>query len=107
MTVGHQLNQVSVVNHEADDQTEKGVIDTLARLPEKALLDESRLAAALQVTSRTVRRMVSRLELPPPVQLGGRSVWMVGRVLDHIESALEDAKQEAAKELQRIRRLSP
>lgn len=91
----------------AKKTAEKGVIDTLARLPEKTLVDESSLAAALKVTSRTVRRMVSRLELPPPVQLGGRSVWMVGRVLEHIESALEDAKQEAVKELQRIQRLSP
>ena len=86
---------------------EKGLIDSLARLPEKAILDESRLAAALQVTSRTIRRMVDRLELPPPVQLGGRSIWMVGRVLAHIESALETAEREAAKEHRRIGRLSP
>ena len=76
---------------------EKGVVDTLARLPEKTLVDESSLAAALKVTSRTVRRMVTRFELPPPVQLGGRSVWMVGKVLQHIESALERAEREALK----------
>ena len=83
------------------------VIDSLARLPEMAILDESRLAETLQVTTRTVRRMVARFELPPPVSLAGRSVWMAGRVLRFIENAIERAEQEAAKQSQRIRRFSP
>jgi predicted DNA-binding transcriptional regulator AlpA len=100
-------NLVFAAHHDANDRVEKGIIDAWALLPGKTLLDESRLAAALQVTSRTARRMVASLELPPPVQLGGRSVWMIGKVLEHIEAALEDAKQEAVKELERIQRLSP
>ena len=48
--------------------TKNGIIDSLALMPEKTLLDESCLAA-LHVSPRTIRRMVARLELPPPVQL--------------------------------------
>ena len=83
------------------------LIEVLALLPEKAMLDESKLAESLRVTTRTVRRMVSRFELPPPIPLGGRSVWMAGRILQHFEDAMERAGQRAVKEQQRIARLSP
>lgn len=59
-----------------------GVYDALARLPEQALLDESALARAFGVNGRTIRRMVSRQELPPPLRRAGRALWFAGRVLD-------------------------
>ena len=82
------------------------LVDSLANLPSKTLLDEAMLAHALRVTPRTIRRMVSRFELPPPVSLGGRSVWFVGRVLSHIESAMDRASREAQRQARRIRDLS-
>ena len=82
------------------------LIDTLARLPDKAILDEARLAGALHVSRRTVRRMVSRFELPPPVSLAGRSVWLAGRVLRHIEIAVERAEREAERQARKIRLLT-
>ena len=81
--------------------------DALARLPAAAILDESRLAGALCVTPRTVRRMVTRHELPPPVRLAGRSCWLAGRVLAHIDAACERAAREATREADRIARYSP
>src|SRR5437867_2764623 len=46
-----------------------GVIITgLADLPAKTLLDEAALAVMLGRSKRSIRRMVSRLELPPPVR---------------------------------------
>jgi predicted DNA-binding transcriptional regulator AlpA len=83
------------------------VIDELATLPERAMLDEARLAALLCVTPRTIRRMVSRFELPPPVPLAGRSVWFAGRILDHIEKAAEKAEREAQRQARRFAELSP
>ena len=83
------------------------LIDSLARLPEKTILNESMLAETLQVSTRTVRRMVSRFELPPPVQLGNHSVWTVGRILSFIDNALRQPEEESCRESERIRRLSP
>lgn len=83
------------------------LIDALALLPEKAILDEARLASILQVTPRTIRRMVSRFELPPPVRLAGRSVWFVRHVLAHIEAAADGAQEEVKRLAGRIRKITP
>ena len=73
----------------------------------KAILDEKRLAKLLHVTHRTVRRMVQRFELPPPTRLAGRSVWIAGRVLAHIEAAAERAERDARRHAQRNRQRVP
>lgn len=70
------------------------VIVGLAELPERAILDERALAAALGVSKRTVRRMVGRFELPPPISFSGRSVWQVGKVLGWFEARAERAARE-------------
>ena len=83
------------------------LIDQLTRLPEKAILDAARLAGILRVTARTVRRMVLRHELPAPIRLAGRSVWFAGKVLAHIEAAVERAEREAERQFRRTQQLSP
>lgn len=89
-----------------DEHRERGVlITTLAELPERALLDERALAKALGVTKRTVRRMVARFELPPPVAFAGRSTWQVGRVLAWFEARAERASRQAARNASRLERL--
>lgn len=72
-----------------------GVIDALARMPVQTLLDERALAAALKVTTRTIRRMVGRYELPPGVPLAGRTVWLSGKVLAFLEEKLDRAARDA------------
>ena len=81
--------------------------DALARLPEKTILDERQLAATISVSPRTIRRMVARFELPPPIRLGGHSVWFAGRVLAHLENAAERAAREAERQAARIERNLP
>src|SRR5882724_1978838 len=78
------------------------IIVGLARLPERALLDEQALASTLGVSKRTVRRMVGRYELPPPVQFAGRSMWQVLRIM----SWFEDRADRLAREAQRVARKS-
>jgi len=86
----------------------KGVlIDELAKLPEKSILDEGKLAAILRISPRTLRRMVSRAELPPPISLGGRSIWLSDRLLGYLNSAAERAERAVAEESRRISRYSP
>ena len=82
------------------------LIEALALLPAMAIIDETRLAAMLNVTPRTVRRMVSRFELPPPVSLGGRSVWVVGRVLSHIDAAAERQQRTAERQAKQFREIA-
>ena len=55
------------------------------------------LAAVLGVTTRTIRRMVGRCEIPPGTRLGGHTVWFAGRVLAYIDRRLEKAEVAAAR----------
>ena len=82
------------------------VLVRLAELPAQTILDEQALAGCLQITRRTVRRMVRRFELPPPVEFGGRSTWMAGRVLEHVARRAERAARAAEREEQRLSMLS-
>jgi len=73
------------------------IITDLASLPEAALLDEEALANMLQVTRRTVRRMVARFELPPPIRLANRSTWRAGTILSWIERRIAAEAEKAAR----------
>jgi hypothetical protein len=90
---------------QADEQP--GVLTSLADLPEKALLDETAMAQAFNVCAKTVRRMVMRHELPPPIRVSGRSMWFAGRVLNYLESLAEATEKEAEQHAAKIRRISP
>jgi predicted DNA-binding transcriptional regulator AlpA len=81
-------------------------ITALATLPEKTLLDECSLAAALKLSKRTVRRMVSRHELPPPFRFGGKSTWISGKVLDHIEARAEREARDAERAARKLEALA-
>ncbi len=81
------------------------IITRLAELPGKALLDEGALAEIFVVSKRTVRRMVERFELPPPVSLAGRSVWIADRVIAHLEHRAEREARKAEQESRRIEAL--
>jgi len=106
--VGDELARAEFHAIEDGDGDEGGlVLDSLARLPERALLDEQALAKALHVAPRTVRRMVARWQLPPPTRLGGRNVWFAGRVLAHIEAAAERAERGAERVARKYRENSP
>jgi len=81
------------------------VLSDLAELPQRTILDEHALAGVLGVTTRTIRRMVQRHELPPAVPLAGRAVWFVGKVLAHVEAAADLAAKDADREARRTRTL--
>lgn len=86
----------SLVPVDPDSMTgHDGIFAALALLPEKAILTEAAIAKAFGVTGRTIRRMVARHELPPPITISGRSVWFAGRVLSWIERAAERQEHDA------------
>jgi predicted DNA-binding transcriptional regulator AlpA len=69
----------------------------LAGLPSNALLGEKALAAVLDVSTRTLHRMVVRGQMPQGVKLGGRRVWMVGKIIEYLAAEAERLAMEARK----------
>jgi predicted DNA-binding transcriptional regulator AlpA len=81
-------------------------ITSLATLPGQTLLDEAALAGALGLSKRTVRRMVSRHELPPPFRFAGKSTWISSKVLAHVEAEAERKARDAARAARRLEELA-
>ena len=75
-------------------QTKGVILSGLAQMHPGTLLDETALAQALEVSKRTLRRMVGRCELPPGIPFAGRRRWIAGKVVAHIEQAVDDASRE-------------
>ena len=70
------------------------LIDGLSQLSPKDMLDEKRLAHVLHVSTRTIRRMVERDEIPPPMPTGNRSFWIVGNLTAYFEARAETLAKE-------------
>ncbi|HEY3319903.1 MAG TPA: hypothetical protein VGP72_05440 [Planctomycetota bacterium] len=88
-------------------QAKPGLVVTgLAEMSRHALIDERALALSFAVTPRTIRRMVARHELPPPVRMAGRATWLAGKVIEHIEARAERAARKAEQEAQRLAALT-
>jgi predicted DNA-binding transcriptional regulator AlpA len=81
------------------------VITKLTEFPEDTLLDEAALAQALGIHKRTIRRMVRRYELPPPVSFAGRATWQAVKVLKWFETRAERLAREAERDARRLGRL--
>jgi len=84
-------------HHPANSQRGNGhgrTITTLAELPPGTLLDEVALAHTFGVTTRTIRRMIDRRQLPPGVKLGVWKVWFSERVLAHLSARAEKAERQ-------------
>ena len=83
-----------------------GIIRRLAELPSQTILTEAAVAGAFGVNGRTIRRMVGRGELPPPIALGGRSAWIGGRILAHLDARAERAARDAERRAAALRRVA-
>ncbi len=82
------------------------VLTRLAEMNERTILDEAALADALGIVKRTVRRMVSRFELPPPMRIAGRSRWFAGKVLDWFEAEADRQTKKAEAKAAKLRKYS-
>ena len=83
-----------------------GVFTALAALPVDSLIDQRALADAFRVCERTLRRMVRAGQLPPPVALGARRVWIAGRVRDWLAGRAAEAERRAKRQLAKIEQFS-
>lgn len=87
----------TVTSEEALSQRSGLHLRGLAMLCEGTMLDEKALAECLGTSPRTLRRMVRRGEIPQGIKLGGRRLWVVGKVREYLaeqaDRLADDAKR--------------
>jgi len=81
-------------------------ISKLSEISEKTMLNQRAMAEIFCVSKRTIRRMVSRFEIPPPVHIGGQSMWVAGKVIEHIEAQAERLARDAKRRADKLKRVS-
>ena len=80
------------------------IIVALAELPRDTPIDKAALAGFADCCIKSVNRAIQRGELPPPVPWMGKPTWTAGAVLGHLNNRLEEAKQKAEQEAERLKR---
>lgn len=74
------------------------IVMSLAQYDDGDYITKLGLAEAFGCTDRTLQRMVERLEIPPPMLLAGRKVWIVGKLRAWILAAAVRREEEALRE---------
>ena len=77
----------------------------LGEMKPNTIIPEKALAEIFKCHPVTIKRAVSRGELPPPIRMFGKPCWTAKSLIEHVESRLEAAKREAEEEAARIARL--
>ena len=72
-----------------------GVVRELGDLPAEAIVSEEALAKIFKRHRVSVRRAVSRGELPPSIRLFGVPSWTVKALRDHLAKRLDAAVKES------------
>jgi predicted DNA-binding transcriptional regulator AlpA len=67
------------------------------------LITKRELGKCLGCSGRTIQRMVERFELPPPMGLAGRKVWLAGKIRAWLTAAAERREAEALQEARRLK----
>jgi predicted DNA-binding transcriptional regulator AlpA len=79
----------------------RGVVTSLADLPGDALVDAAALAAFFQKSVKTIFRRVRQGELPAPMLMGGKAMWIAGAIRAHLAqrqaAAIRAAEQQQEK----------
>jgi len=71
----------------AEPQSGAHGLNKLLERGRDAYVDQREVASLLSVTARTVRAMVTRGELRPPMRIGRIPCWRVGDILDDLTAA--------------------
>ena len=88
------------------DDSDTIVVSDFAELEKGTFVNTQFVADAFNVTPRTVRRMINRYELPPPITFGNRSGWFVEHLLDYFDRISEYHIEEAENERRRIEQMN-
>ena len=95
-------NNTIVTNHDAAKRASSATI-SLGGFADGDLITKQELGKCLGCSDRTLQRMVERFEIPPAMTLGGRKVWIVGKIRAWFADAAERREAEALKEARRLR----
>lgn len=74
----------------------------LTAYPLSAIVDEVTLSAIFGVSVRTIKRMVERYELPPPIMLASKRSWKIEAVINWIDAAVAKKESDARLRIQRL-----
>ena len=89
-------------DRQEDRNSSLGIIRRFGDLPPDTILSEEALAKLFNRHRVSIKRAVSRGELPPSVRLFGEPVWTVQALRDHMNRRLQAAKNEAEQLAKRI-----
>lgn len=73
----------------------EGAVTFLVDHPDDTIVYKQELARVFKVSVKTVDRMVMRGELPPPALLGGKNIWLVGRIREWVNRLMAKREKEA------------
>ncbi len=79
------------------------IVMSLAKYDDGDYVTKAGLSKSFGCSERTLLRMVERFDLPPPIMLAGKKVWIVGKIRAWIATAVERREKEALKAAARLR----
>ena len=95
-------------NNQLDDgKAVPGIVAALGELGSGPIITEEGLAHLFGRHPASIKRAVTRGELPQPARLLGRPAWTVGSIVRHIEARLVEAAKEAERQSRKISQLRP
>lgn len=83
--------------------TRPSTLISLGKYNDADILTKKELCAVFRCGARTLQRMVDRYEVPPPIWLGGRKVWIVGNLRAWLDEIAKRHEKEAAKVARKMR----
>lgn len=79
----------------------------LGDLPEGAIVNEQAMARIFGKCRMSVKRAVSKNQLPRPVKMFDSLVWTAGAVLKHLEGRLAAEQKDAEKLRRKVLEMAP
>ena len=73
-------------------RTKPWIVTGLSELPVRSLVDMGTLTAMFRCSKVTINAMIRKRDLPKPIRIGGHRVWMVGRIINHINTRMIKAE---------------
>lgn len=83
-----------------------GVIRELGDLPAEAVISEQGLAKLFGRHRVSIKRAISRGELPASIRLFGQEVWTIRVLREHLAKRLDAAKVESERSQKKLNELS-
>ncbi len=95
--------QEGVGEAKSDEAEVDAPVFWLAQYADNDILTREGMCQVFKCAPRTVFRMAERFEIPPPLPLAGRSVWVVGRLKAWIIGVAQCKEEEALREAKRLK----